>query len=66
MQSHSLIGMIYIIFGLIIFFLALGGILLKIGFGLLGLWLVNKGMMMRGSGQIKHQVMNYMFTQRWF
>lgn len=60
------LGAFCIVFGVIIAIIALAELLLKVLIACFGLWLINKGLLMRGSHQLKSQATAFIFGQRWF
>lgn len=49
-SGQSLLGLLYIILGVVLFLLAAGELLLRFAVILLSIWLIKYGMQMRGFG----------------
>lgn len=66
MKKNMILGAFCIVFGVIIAIIALADLLLRVLVACLGLWLINKGLLMRGAHQLKSQATAFIFRQRWF
>lgn len=66
MKKNMVLGTFCIVFGVIIAVIALGELLLRVLVACAGLWLINKGLLIRGSHQLKSQATAFLFKQRWF
>jgi hypothetical protein len=66
MKKNMVLGVFCIVVGVIIAVIALGELLLRVLVACAGLWLINRGLIMRGSHQLKSQATTFFFKQRWF
>lgn len=66
MKLEKILGVFYIVVGVIIAIIAIGELLFRVLIACGSLFLINKGLALRGSHQLKNQATAFFFKQRWF
>lgn len=60
-QLKDLLGLVYIVAGLVLIGFVVGELLIRLVFAALGLWIINYGLQMRGNASLKSSAMRLFF-----